>query len=286
MCQEVWIESHIVDAASIAVSRRRRRVKTDRLDGETLVRTLFAYKRGELRVCSMVRAPTRGQENRHRICRERKTLVCERTLHINRVKGLLFSQGITDYKPLRSDRRKNLEALKTGDGCPLPPHLKAQISRELDRLELLLEQIKSMVRERDALVAEKKTSTPASPAAMLLEITGIGPEFAVNLYSEGLFRHFPTGDSSLPMQGCHRRLGEADRLIANRAFQKRAILACERGWSSLPGSGCAISHNLRSLCGLRPGSSLGAVVSKRRRSSHLPASCWSHCGSTSPPVLS
>ncbi|MEJ5019352.1 MULTISPECIES: IS110 family RNA-guided transposase [Ochrobactrum] len=190
LCQEDWIESHIVDAASIAVSRRRRRVKTDRLDGETLVRTLLAYKRGEPRVCSMVRAPTREQEDRRRICRERKTLVCERTLHINRVKGLLFSQGITGYEPLRSDRRKKLEALKTGDGCPLPPHLKAQISRELDRLELLLEQIKSVERERDALVAEKKTSTPASPAAMLLEIKGIGPEFAVNLYSEGLFRHF------------------------------------------------------------------------------------------------
>ena len=28
------IESHVVDAASIAVSRRRRRAKTDRIDGE------------------------------------------------------------------------------------------------------------------------------------------------------------------------------------------------------------------------------------------------------------
>ena len=30
------IESHVVDAASIATSRRRRRAKTDRIDGETL----------------------------------------------------------------------------------------------------------------------------------------------------------------------------------------------------------------------------------------------------------
>ena len=52
------IESHVVDPASIAVSRRRRRAKTDRIDGETLVRTLLAYKRGEPRVCAMVRAPT------------------------------------------------------------------------------------------------------------------------------------------------------------------------------------------------------------------------------------
>ena len=41
------IESHVVDAASIATSRRYRRAKTDRIDGEALVRTLLAYKRGE-----------------------------------------------------------------------------------------------------------------------------------------------------------------------------------------------------------------------------------------------
>ncbi|MER8577050.1 IS110 family transposase, partial [Mesorhizobium sp. M1374] len=56
--REDWIESHIVDAASIAVSRRHRRAKTDRLDGEALIRALLAVKRGEPRVCSMVRVPT------------------------------------------------------------------------------------------------------------------------------------------------------------------------------------------------------------------------------------
>jgi len=52
--QSEGIESHVVDAASILTSRRRRRAKTDKIDGETLVRTLLAYKRGEPRVCSMV----------------------------------------------------------------------------------------------------------------------------------------------------------------------------------------------------------------------------------------
>ena len=45
------IESHVVDAASIATSRRRRRAKTDRIDGEALLRALLAHKRGEPRVC-------------------------------------------------------------------------------------------------------------------------------------------------------------------------------------------------------------------------------------------
>lgn len=187
--QKDWIESHVVDAASIAVLRRRRRAKTDKIDGETLVRALLAYKRGEPRVCSMVRAPTVEEEDRRRNCRERKALVGERTLHVNRIKGLLFSQGVTGYAPLRRDRRKRLEEFRTGDGRALPGHLKAQICRELDRLELLLEQIKAVEAERDALLAEKRADAPA-PAAMLLNIKGIGPEFAATLCAEGLFRRF------------------------------------------------------------------------------------------------
>src|SRR3978361_1352428 len=44
--QQEGIESHVVDPASVATSRRRRRAKTDRLDGEALLRTLPAHKRG------------------------------------------------------------------------------------------------------------------------------------------------------------------------------------------------------------------------------------------------
>lgn len=73
--QAEGIESYVVDPASIATSRRRRRAKTDRLDGETLLRTLLAYKRGEPRICAMVQAPSREEEDRRRITRERKTLI-------------------------------------------------------------------------------------------------------------------------------------------------------------------------------------------------------------------
>jgi transposase len=63
------------------------------IDGETLLRALVAHKRGEPRVCSMVRAPTPEDKDRRRICRERKVLIMERVQHVNRIKGLLFSQG-------------------------------------------------------------------------------------------------------------------------------------------------------------------------------------------------
>jgi transposase len=86
------IESHVVEPASIAVPRRHRRAKTDVIDGEMLVRTLIAYKRGEPRVCSMVVAPTPEEEDRRRISRERRTLIKERIEHVNRINGLLASQ--------------------------------------------------------------------------------------------------------------------------------------------------------------------------------------------------
>ena len=93
--QQEGIESHVVDAASIATPRRRRRAKTDKVDGEALLRVLLAYKRGEPRVCAMVVAPSPEEEDRRRVCRERQTLLNERVVHTNRIKGLLFAQGIS-----------------------------------------------------------------------------------------------------------------------------------------------------------------------------------------------
>jgi transposase len=187
--ERAGIESHVVDAASILTSRRRRRAKTDRLDGEALLRTLLAYKRGEPRVCTMVRAPSPEEEDRRRLCRERKTLVAERVAHVNRIKGLLFAQGISDYEPLRGDRRQRLEALRTGDGRPLPLYLKAQIGRELDRLELLLEQLKAVEAARNALLEPASDTAPVTVQA-LAGLRGIGPEFTAILWSECLFRPF------------------------------------------------------------------------------------------------
>ena len=135
------IKSHVVDAASISVPRRRRRAKTDVIDGETLLRTLRAWKRGEPRVCAMVAPPSPDQEDQRRISRERAILLRERVRHVNRIKGLLSSQGITDFEPLHKDRRIRLDALRTGDGRPLPPRLKAELLREIELIELLLRQI-------------------------------------------------------------------------------------------------------------------------------------------------
>jgi transposase len=198
--QNEGVESHVVDAASIAVPRRKRRAKTDKVDGEKLLRVLLAYKRGEPRVCAMVVAPSPAEEDSRRLYRERQVLIAERVAHVNRIKGLLFSQGVGDYEPLLRKRRARLEELRTGDGRALPTNLKAQISRELDRLELLLAQIKVLEAERDALLAAARQAAVATrqsggndkphPVAMLFELKGIGADFATGIWSEGLCRHF------------------------------------------------------------------------------------------------
>jgi transposase len=182
------MESHIVDPASVAVPRRQRRAKTDAIDGQTLLRVLMAWKRGEPRVCSMV-VPLRPEdEEQRRLVRERKMLVAERVRETNRIRGLLASQGISNYDPLRRDRRDRLATLQTGDGRPLPERFNAEISRGLDRIALIERQIKELEEERDALV--QSTSESSIPAARLFAIKGIGPEFATVLSLECFFRRF------------------------------------------------------------------------------------------------
>ena len=225
--QSEGIESHVVDPASIATSRRRRRAKTDRIDGEALLRALLAFKRGEPRVCAMVKAPTPEEEDRRRLCRERKVLIAERVEHVNRIKGLLFAQGISDYEPLRRDRRQRLDELTTGDGRPLPTHLKTQISRELDRLELLLEQIKAAEAERDALLAAQQAASPAPPGRMLLDFKGIGRNSPPSSGWRGSSATSTIAASLRLTPGWRRRPGKADRSIASRASPKPATRDCE-----------------------------------------------------------
>ena len=197
------VESHVVDAASIAVDRRSRRAKMDRIDVEKLLHTLMGWARGERRICSMVRPPSPTEEDERRLTRERGTLVTERVRHVNRIKGLLATQGVLNFEPIRTDRRKGLDELCRWDGQPLPPRLKAELVRELDRLEMVMSQLAKLEAEQDkALQANQAASegaTQGSPAAsasigevgaQLLRLRGIGPEFASVLSLEAFYRNF------------------------------------------------------------------------------------------------
>ena len=181
------IESHVVDPASIAVDRRKRRVKTDRIDVEKLLRTLMGWARGERRICSMVRPPHPEQEDERRLTREREILVGERTRHVNRIKGLLMTQGISYFQPLRRDRRARFEALRLWNGTTLRSRLKAELLREFDRLELVINQIQVIEAERDRAL---QTRSRDSIGALLVRLRGIGPEIASVLCGEMFHRDF------------------------------------------------------------------------------------------------
>jgi transposase len=188
------IRNYVIEPASLQVDRRARRAKTDRVDVERLLRSLMAYLRGEPKVWSVVRVPSVAEEDDRRLHRERGRLINERIQHVNRIKGLLAIHGIYDYQPLRRDRMQQLERLRTADGRTLPPRLKAEILRELQRLVLVVGMIKTIEAERDAIASAKiETEQQHSSAKRiqdLAKIKSIGPEFATTLVGEVFYRSF------------------------------------------------------------------------------------------------
>ena len=179
------VHSLVVDPASVQVDRRARRAKTDRIDAERLLRSLMAYLRGEPKVWSVVRVPSVAEEDDRRLHRERHRLITERIQHVNRIKGLCAIHGIYDYQPMRSDRTRRLEQLRTGDGRALPPRFKTEIARELQRLELVLRMLKEIDAERNAIASAKMSAhTNAKKIQHLVKLKAIGPEIATVLTGE------------------------------------------------------------------------------------------------------
>ena len=182
------IECLVMEPASLQVNRRARRVKTDRIDVENILHTLIAWCRGERHVCSMVVIPSAEEEDLRRTHRERNRLVRERTAHINRIKGLLFAQGIRGINVKKYYKTLAPADLVTGDGHPLPKRLGREITREIERLALVQEQLVETERERD------QAPTPCAATERkrhdLLRLNGIGPTISAILAREVYYRRF------------------------------------------------------------------------------------------------
>ncbi len=167
--EELGIANHVVDAASIEVSRRARRAKTDRLDAQALLDKLSRYERGERRVWRVVRVPPPEWEDLRQLHREREQLLGERTRHRNRLSSKLVAQGIR----LRIDGKflRRLGEAKLFDGRPVPEHLKAGLEREWERLELVQSQLKVLQERIRTLLKE---SEPLKAVRTLMLLTGVG----------------------------------------------------------------------------------------------------------------
>jgi transposase len=183
------IMNFVFDAASIPVEQRGRRAKTDRIDGELLLRTLMAYLRGEPRVVRIVKVPSLEQEDARRASRERERLVKEQTAHTNRIKALLRLQGMAVGYPRRRDWLNWLAKQRDWQGQPVSPHLLAEVTREHARLMLVREQLAALEQ------AEAAQSAPV-PEAMakrrdqLQRLKALGPSFATTLTCELFYKDF------------------------------------------------------------------------------------------------
>lgn len=184
------IEVQIMHPASIPVERRGRRVKTDRIDLDMLLRTLLAWLRGEPRVCSMVRIPSEAEEDMRRPERERERLVSERVALENRIENLLCLQGITGFRPRLKKAVERLDELRSFAGDPLPPRLLEEVRRLMVRHGVLSEQLKEIeaAREQAALAAEPDHTV--QQIQMLARLVGLGLATATGLAREVFCRSF------------------------------------------------------------------------------------------------
>ena len=182
------IEAYVIHAASVAVSREHRRAKTDRLDTALLKRAFLGWLRGELGHCSMVAIPSCEEEDAKRPSRERETLMKERTRLINAMKGDLARLGVRNFNPKLRRAREKLDEVRTPEGTPLPPNTRAKLERDLERLRLVVAQIKAIEAAR---LKRLETSPQEKPHAMILllaRVVGVGIETADMLVREVLSR--------------------------------------------------------------------------------------------------
>jgi transposase len=173
---QVGVDNIVVDASSIEVNRRARRAKTDRLDADKL-RTMLVRHHGGERVWSVLREPTEQDEDARRVHRELQRLTHERTSHINRIRALLVLHNVRPDIVLAGRDwpewwQKNSEQVA--------PKLRAEIEREVARLTLVKDQVRSI-----ELARRRELASGVHPmVSQLTRLAAIGPTGAWVLVHE------------------------------------------------------------------------------------------------------
>jgi transposase len=184
------VENRIVDSSSIEVNRRQRRAKTDRLDAGKLVGMLFRWLWGDHKVWSVVRVPSPEEEDRRQLHRELMTARRDRNRLTNRIKGLLFGQGIRIQE--LKDLPMELPRMRIWNGEALPPRLTARIGRDWQKVEERNTQIRALLSERRQLM--RTADDPGTECARkLFQLRGIGDNaawlFALEFFAWREFRN-------------------------------------------------------------------------------------------------
>lgn len=188
--QEHGIEVYVMHAASIAVERRGRRAKTDRIDIDMLLGTLLGWLRGEPRRCTMAPIPTAADEDRREPGREREAVTAARIKIENQIRSLLDRYGIIGFKPRLKKAAQHLEQLRTADGKALLAKTMDRLRRLMAQHRLLTEQLKDIETARQQVVAVVDPDRIETMIQLLVHIVGLGVETATTLVHEVFSRKF------------------------------------------------------------------------------------------------
>jgi transposase len=192
------IHNCVVDSSSIEVNRRQRRAKTDRLDAGKLLNLLLRYHNGEMKVWSVVRVPSVAAEDARQLHRELQELKDERTEHVNRIKGLLASQGLKAPE-VNKDLARWLGVARLWDGSAVPLELQQRLLRELERWQLLGRHIRTLEEERRQRIRCDET-LHVDKVRNLLALWGMGINGAwLLMYELFAWRQF---DNRKQLGGC------------------------------------------------------------------------------------
>src|SRR5947209_1919861 len=183
------IETHVIHASSVAVSREHRRAKTDRLDTELLKRAFLGWLRGERDHCKMVAIPTTKDEDAKRPNRERESLVGEQTRIVNRMKAALIRLGIRAFNPKLKKAAGRLEDLRTPEDEPIPPNTLAELRRDMERRRLVSDQIRQIENVRLEHLKQAPSDGAHAMVRLLARVIGVGIETADMLVQEVLSRN-------------------------------------------------------------------------------------------------
>lgn len=177
------IANDVVESSAIEVTRQKRRAKTDGIDGKSLLRLMWRYHNGEREALRIVQVPDAEAEDQRELHRDLVTTKRERTQLVNRIKGLLFGQGVVLQK--LDNLPAHLERVRLWNGEPLGRGLKDRLVHAWKVVELLTEQIREIGAERKRLLKEG-TDAATECARKLIQVRAIG-ENAAWLYSAEFF---------------------------------------------------------------------------------------------------
>jgi transposase len=184
------IEVHVMHPASIAIERRGKRAKTDRIDVDLLLTTLLGWLRGEPGRCTMAPIPALEEEDMREPGRRRSVLMQDRLKVENRIGSLLIRHGIAGFKPRLKSAEKKLAALRTWDGSALPPETQNSLKLLLAQHRLLSQQLEELEETRAKVVEVEKPDRLQGMIQKLARLVGVGVETATVLVHEVFSRRF------------------------------------------------------------------------------------------------